>query len=147
MAKRKRSLTLAILITLGMLFSCGDTAPSADTTGSADTTTAPDTTPIDPLPEADFGGRDVNFYLDQYFCPLEQTEETGDLVNDAIYRRTRKVEDRYNVNFRYAGSLGNSSDWKAWYGALEASIMADDDSIDIASGYYYRLAGTTVTSD
>ena len=149
MTHRIISLTLAFFITTGMLFSCGDTSTPAadDTTGSSDTTSAPETEPINPLPEADFGGRDVNFYLDEYFCMLGQTEESGDVVNDAIYRRNSKVEDLYNVNFVYSATSAGSSGYSAWYSTLEASIMADDGSVDIASGYFYRLAGNAAGMD
>ena len=54
------------------------------------------------IPELDFGGINFNIlyptwsmYVDYYFAE----EEIGDNMNDAIYLRTRNVEDRFNITF------------------------------------------------
>ncbi len=73
---------------------------------------------------------------------LNQSEETGDTVNDAVYRRNRAVEDLYNFKFEYTVRDGHlsGSGYNAWLSLLTSSIMADDGSIQLAGGYTYRLA-------
>jgi hypothetical protein len=56
------------------------------------------------LPESGFGGETINFLVrggDDYewdAIDIYAAEETGDVVNDAIYRRNRTVENRYDVS-------------------------------------------------
>ncbi len=101
---------LCALLTAGLLIGCSDTEGTAETvktdaiTEAAIETTAetvdPDYVP-DNLPAADFGGETVNlltglFYNAERF--LYGAEETGDVVNDALYAARTRVEDRFHVN-------------------------------------------------
>jgi len=148
--------TTSILILMAMLAasvaSCGGEATTTDTTAAAEGDTTPAVTdaavtePVYELPKADFGGRDVQFYIGDTRSKIHVTEETGDLVNDAIYRRNRKVEEQYNCNFKYTVTPCAASTWGTWYSTLEASIMANDNSVDIAIGYAYRFSALSVTS-
>lgn len=149
MVRRILSVALVLILCSGLFLSCGNSNSSPEAATQKETSEIPAsvaTEPVIPLPEADFDGRNVNLYIGDYFCFINKTEETGESLNDAVYRRNRKVEEMYNVKFKFSGSAGNSSDYSPWYTALEASIMASDHSIDIAAGYFYRLAGTSATS-
>lgn len=144
---KRTALFLAALLALSA-FSCGESAGGADTTAPADDSTTPAVTePAYELPKADFGGRDVNFYLSSNRSIMAVTEENGDTINDAVFRRNSKVEDLYNVNFKYTVGSDAVKDFPAWYSSAEASIMAGDNSIDIMGGYFYRLAAISATSD
>lgn len=101
------------------------------------------------LPEGDFGGRNVSFYIAEDYTLLPITEETGEVLNDTIYRRNGKVEELYNVNFEYTvtpGAYGNPG-WNEWLQTLESSILAGDGSIDIAGGQSYRLWSRALTNE
>ena len=63
------------------------------------------------LPEGDFGGRNVSFYIAEDYTLLPITEETGEVLNDTIYRRNGKVEELYNVNFEYT-VLQSENNWQ-----------------------------------
>ena len=82
--------------------SCGSAAGTPET-GNTDTTneetTAPEDTALtDDVPPLDFEGRE--------FRTVEQTsvmygfapeEQNGDIINDAVYERARKAEERINI--------------------------------------------------
>ncbi|MCL2814860.1 MAG: hypothetical protein FWD23_09695 [Oscillospiraceae bacterium] len=53
----------------------------------------------DDLPELDYGGHEFHIYsrINNTFYNYLVEEETGDLINDAVYKRARNVEDRLNV--------------------------------------------------
>ena len=144
---KRTAMLLAILLALSAS-SCGGDTPAADTTAApgADSTTPAVTEPAYQLPKADFGGREVQLFLGKDRSKLQATEETGDTLNDAIYARNRKVEEQYNCKFVYTVTPCNSSTWGTWYSTLESSIMAGDNSVDIAGGYSYRFAALSITS-
>ena len=99
---------------LAQLAACGSEAekPSNDTT-TADTTPA-DTTPkyADDLGDIRFDGKTFTFCL---FGGLETyyiEEETGEVFDDAVYKRNMLVEDRLGITLnyvdKYLGGDGNS---------------------------------------
>jgi len=71
------------------------------------------------LPEMDFGGEIINFLVrseifNWYWCSWEiyAESETGEPLNDAVYRRNRYVEDKYNFEikeYRANNPLGDAT--------------------------------------
>lgn len=102
----------ALLAALTLALSaCGGTQGTAaddtttDKTTSADTD---DTTPAetdrsqvkDNLPEKDYGGDKFTIlYRNEWAYEFIADEENGDILNDAVFRRNRAVEDRFKVSF------------------------------------------------
>ena len=142
---RKLYFFLAALLMLNAV-SCGSSDTTTETILTDGTDEPAVTEPTYDLPEADFGGEEVQFFLGEEFSKLQAAEENGDTVNDSIYLRNRKVEEMYNCKFVYNLNPCSSSTWNTWYASLESSIMAGDDSIDIAGGYAYRFAALSITS-
>ena len=111
-AIRMQSMLLAIL-TLGSaaLASCasGDDSGAASTTAAAAEQTAAvteiETTEedvrravSDNVPEFDFGGAEFRTITqDSTANDIWVKEETGDILDDAIYARNRTVEERFNI--------------------------------------------------
>ncbi|MBE6611289.1 MAG: hypothetical protein E7632_02250 [Ruminococcaceae bacterium] len=127
---------------------CGGDAGTSDTTtadSAAESTTSGD--PRDSLPALDMGGEDFNIYLWEY-TQMVSDEENGDIINDAVYRRNRAVEELYNVNFEFTVRDGSSESrqYPTWLSTLTASVMAGDNSIQLAGGYAYRLAVEAINS-
>ena len=106
---KRNAISLSCVLMAALLFaSCGDagTKTPAQTQPQNDggTGTAPVTEayngPV--LPEADYGGDTFSFY-NTCTCDwmainrVTAEEETGDTLNDAVFRRNARVEDRYNV--------------------------------------------------
>ncbi len=109
---RALSALLALLTVSALAVSCGGGAPAAQNPAAAETAvtetaaeTAAETEPEhDDLPaDLDFEGHDFvvfSRYAPLYFSgPLDVESETGDVVNDSIFRRNRSVEDRLNITF------------------------------------------------
>ena len=139
---RKRMLSLILIISLlAGLSSCGDSS-TEDTTGTPTTTSAPEETKRDDLPDdLDFAGAEIKFLCRDsdansgYRNELDFTEEDGDLVNDAIYKRNIDVQERLNVKFTMQtvnGSWGNRNEY---LGLVRDSVLAGDDAYDIVVGY------------
>jgi len=141
-----KQLLCVLLATLMIvpLAACGeDTQPPADdtTTTAADTTTAESTTEAPPPPEYEpagvkYDGQTVtftgynytgNWVLLNYHAGL--LEETGDVINDAIVKRNRKVEEELGVKLNMIALGKNDRDKTT---VLEKYIQAQDDVLNFA---------------
>lgn len=134
-------------ITAGILCACADTAeqPSA-ATNPVVSQEEMETTPYYLTLEADYGGASfrvmgiVRDGFEQFTnFEIDSEGETGEVVNDAIYRRNSIVEEKYNVNITC--DLCNQDKIVSSVGNL---IMSGDDAYEL---YFIQLrnAGSTVT--
>lgn len=129
----KTKLTAFILLAamLAMSASCGgsaDTPVSGDAT-SADTSTETEA-PTAALPDADFEGYEFTFLNGNVFSwftvsSVTTDEQNGDTMNDAIYERNRKVEERYNITLSEIPSSSAQADYLK-------SVQAGDNAFDVA---------------
>lgn len=103
MYKKSFSILFALLIICSVLISCaadkGSQAPETTTSVETGPAVTEDPEP-DNLPEMDFSGYEFKLYC-RSCCPthkdgLWQAESTGDIVNDAVFDRNKKVEERFN---------------------------------------------------
>ncbi|MBR5870382.1 MAG: hypothetical protein IKZ09_05055 [Clostridia bacterium] len=152
--KRKLSFALALLLLSASAAACSDGgAVSAETTAAVgDTDTAAVTEPAetepsyepDDLPEdLDFGGEIVHIFGWERDVPeFTVEEESGDIVNDAIFQRNRTVEERLNVELTYTLAPGNSTYKGDWVKTVKQTTMAGDGANDIVSGY--SMAGASL---
>lgn len=105
------SALLASLLLTSALLSCGTTEPAATETQAsvsdpADTAAVTETTEPElrpDLPEKDFGGYEFtvlngNQSAWMMIFTIDAEEETGDSLNDAIYRRNSAVEEQYGIS-------------------------------------------------
>ena len=105
---------IASLLFAALLFaSCAGESdtPAAVTTGSVTETNTAETEPADMLdarlelddnlPEKDYGGTNFNIIIQEYtkddYIPADG-EESGALINDAVFRRNTTIEERFNVS-------------------------------------------------
>lgn len=132
------ALFFAVLLAAYSVSSCS----SAEKTGENDTTDAvsvPETTAAvtepalsDDLPEMDFGGYEFQILSSQTTSQHAITainEQTGDVLNDAMYNRTRAVEEKYNIVF-----LDDYLPGDAWVAndVFANSVKAGDSAYDLA---------------
>lgn len=61
--------------------------------------------------------------------------QNGDLVNDAIYDRNLKVEERLGVKFNFIGCKGNASTKQEFLNAVDNSYKASDHAYDMVSAH------------
>ncbi len=140
--KRKQTLSLLLLAAMLATTACGggsNDTPSNDTTPQDGS----DTTPV--VEGYDYQGKDFNNYefkvlnLDeQYGCyvRLDFEEQTGEQLDDAVYDRNRKVEDKLNIQFKEVVLAGGAA-WEtgqiAACDAVIQAVMADEnDEFDAA---------------
>ena len=104
-----RALTLLVMAAVLLTFTaCTNPAETEETTPAAGTT---DSSPEgeteapwqDNLPELDFGQQEVRFISrdsDWVRGEIAVGEQTGDLINDAIFNRNIAVEERLNLKIK-----------------------------------------------
>lgn len=148
----KKFITLLLACSMLAAMSCGsaDTPVSDDTTRQSDTsdTTAAETEPAPDLPESDFGGyefrvlHDVTGWGTYSEEHLDFESENGDVLDDAIFRRNRSVEEEYG--FALIEVIG---DYGATANTLTQSVMAGDDEYDLAMITYGWACGTDLLVD
>ena len=148
---KKQSRTILFLMTaaaavllLLLLSACGETpaevgtdtpASPTETTAAAQTNEAAtepsrENTP-DSLPELDFNGRDVSvlYRLVSNLPDYEiYAEQTGDIIDDAVFNRNLKVSERLNVNFKFSGQGKAAAD--ALPTAVVSSVLAGEAMYD-----------------
>lgn len=145
--------TLAAMMMLPMLAACaGDGDTTTDTTAapaaSHETTAAPaETEPpthdengylLDSLPaDLDFEGEKVGvlYWGDCEMQEFEAKEITGEIVNDAIYKRNEMVQDRLNVEFEWYTEKGNNGNTAVFLQKAQASYNAGEKVFDIYAAY------------
>lgn len=147
MNKNTRILSaLLACLTLAGLASCGDASENS-AVDTANTTTAAvteaETEPMDSLearklvsddvPELDFGGKDFRiFYQKRYTTDAisPDGQESGDVLNDAVYRRNVSMEERFNVKV-----VGIEGEEEAMVSTLMKAVAAGEDAYDLFLGH------------
>ena len=131
--KRILSMLLAAMMLLSAV-SCasGDkdtTDPANAETTEAETTAEPEVYYLDALSDKTFGGIVFTMIGEDKeqrpnFCAQE---ETGNVINDVVYKRQMKLEERYKIDVEYSSqsSRGNANS------AIQAAIAANDDTYDL----------------
>ncbi len=133
--KKKIILTLLIAAQLSTL-AC------VDTTNGGSETTADDSDAVstsvkeeedvisDDLPEKDFGGEKITFFVRSNGKDSVDLEEiSGDIVEDAIYDRNRLVEQRFGVEIEVLEAED------AMCKSAKDTILAGDDSYDVVAAH------------
>ncbi len=122
---------LCALLTLGLLTqacaSGSDDVEAVTATSSADSSTETDL--YASLPSGSYQGEEFNILNNTSnfaYTSMDFEEQTGDVLDDAIYARTRAVEERLDVDI-----LVSDQAWDANLSAIRAQIMSGDDVYDI----------------
>lgn len=151
----KRKLT-AFLLIVAMLaaVSCGSGGSNTPVTSSpeSETTAEPESDPrlsiSDDLPEVDLEGYEFRilpaYYGKTPVVPLYAPDESsGDVVDDAIFDRNRRIEERFNCNIVEIDD--GISDWNAHSNYIKTNVMAGDDSFDITMNHI--IGGPNISLD
>ena len=139
---KKKNLTALILLA-AMLVSCGSGTGTSDTTEGVtggETSAAEVTTEEnDGLPDKQLDGFELRFYNfnKEWFVwaenQLDSEAETGEVLNDAIYRRNRKIEERFDAKIVET----TVRDTRAEIGNI---VMSGDDLYDVVMLYDMNVA-------
>ena len=127
------------LVIASMSISCGSSPAPAD--GSNETqTSAPsdtskeDTSVHDDLPARDFNDETITFLVREEMGYEFDAEQTGDVVNDAVFKRNQSISERFNVNLEYIKTPGLWASKADYQALITNSVMAGDNSYDIVTG-------------
>lgn len=136
-----------------ILTGCGgngtsDPKNTSDAENRSDETTAIDTANLsdaerrqlvsDDLKTVKYDGREFNILSRINFTYEFDSEQTGDVLNDAIYNRNRTVEERFDVKIvTHAYGEGNGANILE---LANKSIEAGDDEYQLLSAYSYLAA-------
>lgn len=145
-------LILSLLLLVPLFASCGKPGtPSgtpgtetADTSGSG--TEAESTRPMHNVPESDFRGADCTILypnwsgLELYYIVEEQT---GDPMNDAVFRRQAYVEDTLKVNFSRVG-IDNIKEIQP---TVMTCVMSGDDAYQLVLSHCIAGNAALVTEN
>ena len=133
---------ILLVAALAIITSC---APGGDEAGADTGVTAPQTSEniterlYPELPDEDFGGYAFRVLTKGTYNVHWQTRdifaegETGDTINDAVYRRNVAIEDKYGFRIEELGE----QDFTA---ALKRSVLARDDAYDMVSISFIPLS-------
>lgn len=150
------ALLLAVLTAAGTvtaLASCADQKTSGDVK-STEAETAAETTAeteaVDPFEGFDYGGEEIRILcsMNDYDgwgssgkMIVNEEEQTGDVVQDAVYQRNKYVEDLLNVKFVFTE---NTEDYTKIPKTISTMVMAGDDSYDLIIHDLFPLATLSV---
>ena len=143
----KRNLkAIALLITIAELsaftLSCGNTADTPEVTTEPESTTAEETSEYK-NPGVNYGGDTFTFLEynpESYFwkacsySDIRADEDSGDPINDAQYKRNRKVEEELKIKLETIKTNGGNQD------ELRKLILAGDKTADVAQLFYGSMA-------
>ena len=124
-----------LLANLLLLAACGGSEVSNDTTASAggDTTAAPVETEVtDDIPELDFGGapfRVLTADFSGYPTRTFSAEQTGDILDDALFARNQYLEERFNIEIE---EITVSNFIKDISPAIRTVVLAGDPAYELA---------------
>ncbi len=134
---------------------CGDSTTettAAETNPAVETETETETSPYDPgLPAADFegytfvfAGRGRDGQTGNWFnTDIVVEEQTGDVLDDAIYDRNAYLADTYNVEIgiKFCGDTSVATSGSEMYKNINQSIMSGDKEFDAILSSPYDSIG------
>ncbi|MBQ2710028.1 MAG: extracellular solute-binding protein [Clostridia bacterium] len=142
MKKHITFLALAAYL-VSVLTACGGTGAAADTTApevSGSVTTLSDEIPC-PVEKSDFGGKEFRILYPEWFLYIDYffvDEQSGDQMDDAIYKRTIETEEYLNVKItpKPISSINDIA------GKVQEVVLAGDDAYDMVLTHCISGVGT-----
>ena len=136
---KKQIISTLLLMSMLATASCGGgTTSGNDTTkptDSAETTAPVDNSPKLELPDVDYNGKTYTILTTVHASyEYDAVEETGDVVNDAVFRRNQTVEDKLGIKFDFIIEPGQWGDRENFNALVKNSVMAADNAFDLVNG-------------
>lgn len=148
--KMKKHFTLIVilsqLISALSFTGCQNTSQDPTTEVSTEPESTPPETTRDSLPDdLNYGGQTVTIFAASDLPIVEfDAEQTGDIVDDAIYQRNITVSERLNVDLNYILQPGLWADQDSYKGAIRGCVLSGDAEYDIVAGYGVFIADLAV---
>lgn len=115
-----------------------------ETTGAAETVGEDTAIGLD-LPEKDLGGYAFRVYTrdtDHHIKEVYAEELTGEVVNDAVYTRNSRVEEKYNVELEAVEVTENPE--STMMNEFSRIVMAGEDAFDVALMHTVNAGSTAI---
>lgn len=135
--KRTLAAVLAFIITAS-LFACAEDSQSATDTSAAETTEETENLYPDDMPDMmNFDGqviRFITFQVDKDARSIdidEAEQDTGDIINEAVWKRNQALESRLNVDIQLLKETGMNQ----LANAVGMFIQSNSDDYDIIVGH------------
>ena len=161
--KRLVCLLLVVFLILPSSVSCADTGSgdhettvdAAQTQKPSGATEAPETeSPYDAdgylkdnlSSELAFGNQEVVVlhWNDADYEEFYAAQENGEIVNDSIYQRNSKVEERLDIQLKFVGTAGDTNNESKFAMFLSNSISTGEKLYDVVGAYSYTAGLCTV---
>lgn len=133
-----------VLLAAGMITSCGgssetvqDDGQTAEYTAEAEETAAEMGNNImikDDLPDLDLRGRQINVLVREEIGYEFSADLDGEVVNDAVYERNRRIGERFNIDLNYVLKPGTWDFRDEYQKLVTGSVLAGDDAYQIVTG-------------
>lgn len=143
---------LALLLSVTTWTGCSktETTETTDTTNGTESkaveTEETDTTVRDDLPEKDFGGADMQILTTTWYEATKYiyaAEETGEVINDALFAQRAEVEDRFNVVIECTAT----EDLSGVSNTIHNLAIAGDDTYDLAYNHDLKSINNALKGD
>ena len=133
--KLKRAAALALCAALLLpIAACGSADDGSAVTSAAATEAATEDPYLDNLPDSlKYGGDEIRFLseIETVNIALSETDDTGDIVNEALWKRNMAIEDRLGLKITLAKTTGINAMQKE----TRISITAGSDDYDVLVGH------------
>ena len=131
----KRLITFLLAVSLLLATGCGNPAESEVTTTHENETTTEAPDPDSFYPDVDYGGAEIRFLnFDQLwnmYIHVDATELNADVLNDAVFNRNRKVEQKLGCKIVEKTVTNDAVNTLTLLtDAAKASVMAGEDEYD-----------------
>ena len=137
------AMLMSLVILFGTFVSCANTSGGEDTvpdTTVAQTATATEAATTEQILQT------ITIYLWSDHRMTEfYADETGDLIEDAIFRRNIKVSERLGIEFEFVEEKGDNTAYKTWIQKAENDWQSDN-AYDIYSGYSRAIPLLTLSN-
>ena len=140
---KKQIIAYLLLVSTLQIFACAEKTPSGVNSGTESSdnavTTEGETTIPDNLPDENYGGYEFRLFVPDDAANVYAPEsETGEIVDDAIYRRNRTVEERFKVKITSISSGKTNSD--EHLAEVTKLVQSGEDAADIILGNGKKLS-------
>lgn len=138
--KRTLAVILLLSLMLSALSSCGETealAQEETIPAAADTEEVPEepeTTYLEALPVMDMGGITINTLIREEMADEFFVEDTGDIIDEAVFNRNMRIEERYSCKLDWTIELGSYTYVSQYQDLIRSTVMAGDSTYDLVTG-------------
>ena len=142
----------ACLLALLMTVSCGSgtVGTPSDSTDDKSSNDSDEITEVELKPDIPddltFDDRTINILTWNHYETVEFTTESenGEVINDALFKRNRDVEDRLKIKLNFIDNGGGRFGDSTWMDTLRNSVLAFDGSYDIVAGHSINMGTLTM---